>query len=189
MFFKQARGKLRASRIVLVLALSLLGAGAALAIKKGSGTSAAYLARGLSNVSEARRNAADAGSSSEIEMTRNDSGAFELRASAYLNVKQPKKAIEDLNDALETDPQNDSYYFTRGCAYEELGNFTRACEEYTHAVYINPLAKYFLARAHCYHEMNKAVLASADIRHARQLNPKLPRRIVFKDDVELTSDR
>jgi len=141
----------------------------------------------LANVSKTRN--APEKEKDDLVITTNESHAFELHASAYLNVKQPKKAIEDLNDALEMDPQNDSYYFRRGCAYEELGNFTRACEEYTHALYINPLAKYYLARAHCYHQMNKPVLAKADIRHARQINPRLPRRIIFKDDVELTPDQ
>jgi tetratricopeptide (TPR) repeat protein len=117
------------------------------------------------------------------------SRAFELRASAYMNLKQPKKAIEDLNDALEMDPQNDTFYFRRGCAWEELANFTRACEDYTHAAYINPEARYFLARAHCYHQMDKPVLAEADIRHARQLDPTVPKRVKFKDHIVISSDQ
>jgi tetratricopeptide (TPR) repeat protein len=157
------------------------------AMKTGSDTQAAYPGRGLASVAKSRKGEAE--HDGDLPLVRADGHTFQLKASAYLNVKQPKKAIEDLNDALEVDPQNDSYYFRRGCAYEELGNLTRACEEYSHAAYINPQAKYFLARAHCYHQMNKPVLASADIRHARQLNPRIPRRIIFKDDVELTPDQ
>jgi tetratricopeptide (TPR) repeat protein len=160
------------------------------ATKLGSDTDAAFLNRGLANVSKTRNSpSAEKEKDDLVITTPNDARTFELRASAFLNVKQPKKAIEDLNDALEMDPQNDGYYFRRGCAYEELGNLTRACEEYAHAAYINPLAKYYLARAHCYQQMNKTVLAKADIRHARQINPNLPRRIIFKDDVELTPDQ
>jgi tetratricopeptide (TPR) repeat protein len=157
------------------------------AMKTGSDTQAAYPGRGLASVAKDKKGEPE--HDGDLPLVRADGHAFQLKASAYLNVKQPKKAIEDLNDALEVDPQNDSFYFKRGCAYEELGNLTRACEEYSHAAYINPQAKYFLARAHCYHQMNKPVLASADIRHARQLNPRLPRRIIFKDDVELTPDQ
>jgi len=118
-----------------------------------------------------------------IEIQQNESGVYEVKTKSYLNVKQPKKAIQDLNVALAAEPENDSYYFQRGCAYEETGNYRRACEEYTHALYIKQLAKYFLARAHCYKQMNQPSLAAADLRHAHQANPRLPRRIVFKDDL------
>jgi tetratricopeptide (TPR) repeat protein len=126
---------------------------------------------------------ADGAIEEDIEIQQNESGVYEVKTKSYLNVKQPKKAIQDLNVALATEPNNDSFYFQRGCAYEEIGNYRRACEEYTHAIFIKQLAKYFLARAHCYKQMNQPSLATADLRHAHQANPKLPRRIVFKDDL------
>jgi tetratricopeptide (TPR) repeat protein len=167
---------LRVNRFVFVLVLLLLQSGL-------------VCARANDAIAAGGDGQAPEGASDDLEITLKDEGTYELHTSTYLTVKQPKKAIADLNNALESEPQNASYYFKRGCAYEELGNFARACEEYTQAVSVNPLAKYFLARAHCYRELNKPVLAAADIRHARKVNPKLPRRIVFKDDVDSRSEQ
>ncbi|MCC7496947.1 MAG: tetratricopeptide repeat protein [Bryobacterales bacterium] len=52
--------------------------------------------------------------------------AYELRASAYHNLKQYRKAIRDYDKVLELDPENVTAYADRGLAKMEVGQFLSA---------------------------------------------------------------
>ena len=56
----------------------------------------------------------------------------------YLDQRNPEKAIENFNKAIELQPNNYSAYFHRGRAYQFIGKFDEAINNYMKAAEIKP---------------------------------------------------
>ena len=60
------------------------------------------------------------------------------RAQSYLALDKPREAANDLDEAVQAEPQNAQAWITRGLAYERLGDRTKAASSYARAISIQP---------------------------------------------------
>ncbi len=60
------------------------------------------------------------------------------RALSYLALDKVKEAAADLDEAVQSDPQNAQIWITRGLAYERLGDKTKAAGSYGRAINLRP---------------------------------------------------
>ena len=60
--------------------------------------------------------------------------AYLNRGTAYAELGQKERAIEEYSRAIELDPKKTKAYLNRGVAYAELGQMERAIEEYSRAI-------------------------------------------------------
>lgn len=56
--------------------------------------------------------------------------ALEERAIAYRRMKQYQKALEDLSELIDFDPNKADYYLRRGCIYIELDEYDKAASDF-----------------------------------------------------------
>jgi tetratricopeptide (TPR) repeat protein len=59
----------------------------------------------------------------------------------YLKAGKKEEALKNLNEAIEADPNNATFYFARGAIYNELGELDKAIEDYKKAIELDE--KYF----------------------------------------------
>lgn len=78
----------------------------------------------------------------EEEDVRNKAESMIKKSSEYL-VSEPKKAIDLLDQVLETFPNHYGAYINRGIAYDHLGDYEKAIQDYRHSIRINP--NYYIA--------------------------------------------
>jgi Tfp pilus assembly protein PilF len=57
---------------------------------------------------------------------------------SYLALDRPKEAASDLDEAVQSDPQNVQAWLTRGLAYERLGDKNKAAGSYGRAINLRP---------------------------------------------------
>jgi tetratricopeptide (TPR) repeat protein len=57
------------------------------------------------------------------------------RGTAYADLKQFKKAIQDYNQAIELDPEYTHAFNNRGFAYADLKQFKKAIQDYNQALF------------------------------------------------------
>ncbi len=50
----------------------------------------------------------------------------------------PIKAIEYLNNAIKMQPDDETYYYNRGVAYDNLGQYQPAIKDYNQAIRLQP---------------------------------------------------
>eukprot|EP00484_Ammonia_sp_Unknown_P001007 CAMPEP_0197020386 /NCGR_PEP_ID=MMETSP1384-20130603/1148_1 /TAXON_ID=29189 /ORGANISM="Ammonia sp." /LENGTH=430 /DNA_ID=CAMNT_0042447997 /DNA_START=32 /DNA_END=1324 /DNA_ORIENTATION=- len=62
---------------------------------------------------------------------------YNLRASAYCELKQFHHAIDDYGLAIDKSAEPSSYYNSRGTCWHELGEFHKALTDYNHAIQCN----------------------------------------------------
>jgi Tfp pilus assembly protein PilF len=60
------------------------------------------------------------------------------RALSNLALGKAKEAAADLDEAVQSDPQNAQIWMTRGLAYERLGDKTKAAGSYGRAINLRP---------------------------------------------------
>ena len=60
------------------------------------------------------------------------------RALSYLALDRPREAASDLDEAVQSDPQNVQAWITRGLAYERLGDKNKAAGSYGRAINLRP---------------------------------------------------
>jgi Tfp pilus assembly protein PilF len=60
------------------------------------------------------------------------------RALSYLALGKAKEAANDLDEAVQDDPQNVQAWMTRGLAYERLGDKSKAAGSYGRAINLRP---------------------------------------------------
>ena len=93
------------------------------------------------------------------------------RGQAYLRVGDYKEALEDLNRAIELNPQYFDGYHWRGNLYEEIEDFDAAIADYTRAIQLDPNDPHMLYdRATLYERLREYELALADFRAYRELD-------------------
>ena len=87
----------------------------------------------------------------------------------------PKKAIEYLNNAIKLQPNYTNAYISRGLAYDELGDYQRALEDYNQVLLpttnLDSLTKSYDKRGVTYANLGKYNLAIDDFNKAISLKP------------------
>ena len=72
---------------------------------------------------------------------------------AYYGKGQYGRAIEDLNQAIQLDPNDADLFNNRGLAYNDKGENDRAIEDFNQAIRLNPdLAEAFYNRGNTYEQ-------------------------------------
>jgi tetratricopeptide (TPR) repeat protein len=84
----------------------------------------------------------------------------------------PIKAIEYLNNAIKLQPDDENYYYNRGVAYDNLGQYQPAIKDYNQAISLKPdYAEAFHNRGTIYSEIGQYQLAIKDFNEAIRLQP------------------
>ena len=60
------------------------------------------------------------------------------RAVSYLALDKTRQAAADLDEAVQTNPQNAQAWITRGLAYERLGDKAKSIGSYARAITLRP---------------------------------------------------
>lgn len=71
-----------------------------------------------------------------MNLVVNKSSLYNLRSQAQYNIKQPQAAISDINNAIQTDPNNPNYYNNRGIYYNSMGDYEEAVHDFIHNLVI-----------------------------------------------------
>jgi tetratricopeptide (TPR) repeat protein len=103
------------------------------------GNSGIYLRRiGSAYTGLNRFNEAIEAYSKAIEINSRDEGTIYNRALCYIKMRQYDLALQDLDHALQLDPDWDWALFQKGLVHEYLGNFNEALNNYKKALLYNP---------------------------------------------------
>ena len=98
--------------------------------------------------------------------------AFNNRGLAYANAGQNDKAIADLGQAIDFDPQMATAYLNRGAAYENKGEHERGIADYSRAISLDPQLKVaYFNRGAIYESQGEHDRAIADFDKAIRLDP------------------
>ena len=73
-----------------------------------------------------------------IELDPDNVAAFHMRAFAYKELGNNRKAIEDYNILIDHFPLHAQFYFRRGIAYDKLGEHLSAVNDYSNAIHLRP---------------------------------------------------
>ncbi|MDR2033112.1 MAG: tetratricopeptide repeat protein [Helicobacteraceae bacterium] len=94
------------------------------------------------------------------------------RAKIALNNKNYQETIRLCNDAIRIDPNLALAYFSRGLAYHNLGDTSKAIADYTQAIKIKPKnALAYLIRGLAYGQLSDYDKAIADYNQAIKIDP------------------
>jgi tetratricopeptide (TPR) repeat protein len=97
--------------------------------------------------------------------------AYNNRGMAYNNLGDPRRAIEDYNEAIRLDPENSAAYSNRGRAHDDLGEYRRAIADFDEALRLNPRnADTYNERGFAYFHLADYNRAIEDHDHALLLN-------------------
>jgi tetratricopeptide (TPR) repeat protein len=100
--------------------------------------------------------------------------AYNNRGAAYLNLGEYEKAIADLDQAIELDPEYALAYNHRGAAYFSLGEYEKAIADYDRAIELDPeYAMAYNNRGYAYLNLGEYEKAIADWDQAIELDPEL----------------
>ena len=94
-------------------------------------------------------------------------------AITYIRNNEFKKAVAELNKAIEISPKHASAYNIRGVAYIKLEDYPKAIADFSQAISLNPKYDYaYCNRGHAYADLQDYPKAIADYSQAISLNPK-----------------
>ena len=68
-----------------------------------------------------------------FELDRKSASAFSARCSAYMNISDFDKAIDDCNKAIQLDPKNAGAFASRGTAFARIRDTERALTDFSEA--------------------------------------------------------
>ncbi|RPJ06294.1 MAG: tetratricopeptide repeat protein, partial [Spirochaetaceae bacterium] len=102
-----------------------------------------------------------------------ESKAYLDRAKARRQLDDDKGALDDLNKAIELDPEYAYSYYDRGRVYMDLGEKDKALAEFTTGIKKDPdIFILYVMRAGLYEEKNQNEQAIADYQKVLQLKPE-----------------
>lgn len=116
------------------------------------------------------RQAIDAFSKSMILDKEFAPACYVSRATVFMNLKQYRKALEDMTAAIMLDPKDAQNYGTRAWIYEDLGQYRLQVADDTTAIRLDPNFQFaYLNRAWAYDRLGKHQLAKRDRRTAKKV--------------------
>ena len=93
--------------------------------------------------------------------------AYNNRGTAYRDMRQYAKAIQDYNRAISLNPKFAKAYNNRGNVYFDQKNYKMAIRDYNQSVSVNPDYKLaYMNRGLAYHQLKQNLLACKDFRKA-----------------------
>ena len=96
--------------------------------------------------------------------------AYVNRGTAYLDLDQTDRAVQDFDDAISLDPTMALAYNNRGLAYVKLGQHEKAIADLTEAIRLNPqLAVAYNLRALAHAGLERYREAQQDVDEATEL--------------------
>jgi tetratricopeptide (TPR) repeat protein len=100
---------------------------------------------------------------------------FSNRGGAYIRKRQYDLAIQDLDQAIQRDPNYAATFRERGLAYAGKRQYNRAIQDYDRAIRLYPkLDQAFYDRAAALRSLQQQAPSEADFAKAGPLNPNLP---------------
>ena len=109
---------------------------------------------------------------SEIILAKPDAAdAFELRADAWIGLKNYEKALDDYDTAIRLTPKVARLYAHRAAAFGHLRNFRMAVRDYTQAVLLDHSVARLVERAEIFKKVRRTDLALDDLTDAIGLEP------------------
>ena len=88
----------------------------------------------------------------------------------------PIKAIEYLNNAIKMQPDDETYYYNRGVAYDNLGQYQPAIKDFNEAIRLQPNdAEAYHGRGFAYDKLGQYQRAIEDYNQAIRLQPDYPK--------------
>lgn len=112
---------------------------------------------------------------SGLETQEHIARAFSNRGGAYVRKRQYDLAIQDLDQAIQRDPNYALAFHTRGTAYALKEQYDRAIRDFNQAIRLDPnFAASFYARGGAYNVQGQYDRAIQDFNQAIRLNPDLP---------------
>lgn len=92
------------------------------------------------------------------------------KATAHTQLKEYRKAIEDINKAIKLDPKDYWPYYMRACIYETFAEYKLAIDSYTEAIRLKPsYPEPYRNRARVYKMLGMQELAQKDLKTAERL--------------------
>jgi tetratricopeptide (TPR) repeat protein len=105
-----------------------------------------------------------------LQVTKDNYMAYNNRGSAYDELGQYQRAIEDLNKSILLKPNYNLAYCNRGTAYAGLGQYQRAVEDFNKAIHLKPdFADAYHSRGTIYYNLGQKQLAIEDFNKAIRL--------------------
>jgi tetratricopeptide (TPR) repeat protein len=132
----------------------------------------AHASRGWANLEKGNFPQALVEFSRALEL--NPRGAsYHGRAIAHRRTDNPRQAVADSDKSIELQPQQSSYYHSRGNVYCDLGELQQAFADYNRAIELAPhLYLGYSGRADVYRDLGKPQQALADLNKAIELCPQ-----------------
>ena len=107
-----------------------------------------------------------------LQLKPNFAMAYNNRGTAYNNLNQHERAIQDLDAAIKLDPNYSWAYNNRGFAYAHLNQYKRAIQDYDAAIQLNPnYAEAYNNRGFAYFSQQQYERAINDYSTAIELDP------------------
>jgi tetratricopeptide (TPR) repeat protein len=111
---------------------------------------------------------------------------FNLRGVAFLNLKQPEKALADFNTAIKLNSNDYKYFYNRGNVYQATQQLNDALKDYEKAIELNPnQADLHTNKGVVLIQMNRHKEALAALNKAISLNPSERNAIFNRGQVHL----
>ena len=110
-----------------------------------------------------------------LNVTKNNYRVHNMRGTAYADLGNYSKAIEDYSRAIKIEPGYPEAYYNRGKDYAQTGNFKQAVEDYTKAIAIKPgYAMAYNGRGNACFDLGNHQEAIADYSRAIEIKPDYP---------------
>ncbi|MEN3045115.1 MAG: tetratricopeptide repeat protein [Candidatus Hydrothermales bacterium] len=124
-------------------------------------------------VEEKRFNEAIPYASRAIEKMSHDETVMESAFKVYIQMGDPKKAIEIASELIKNKPNEYIYYLMRGSAYASINEVKKALSDYEQAEKLNPKSVgVFVRRAFLYLDLKEYNKSINECKKALELNPK-----------------
>ncbi|MEN3047002.1 MAG: tetratricopeptide repeat protein [Candidatus Hydrothermales bacterium] len=108
-----------------------------------------------------------------IEKMSHDETVMESAFKVYIQMGDPKKAIEIANELIKNNPNEYIYYLMRGSAYASINETKKALSDYEQAERLNPKSVgVFVRRAFLYLDLKEYNKSLNESKKALELNPK-----------------